>query len=299
MENDSRLPLKQFAFLYKDDEGKSQINRFGGVISQSDQVRSSILCREAAYLQSFVSNFISLRTDFELILEIEQALVSARKDAPSILHSAMVDTLFAQAEAQRRLSNFLSSAAAFRDRALSSISRKYGNPSEQLSHIKGVISSEYDANLSYRVMYSLRNYAVHEQAPIGLMPVNYRRDGDDHPILNVSVMLNRSDLITSLDVNKRVRNELASLNVETFSVKTLADEYFGAHRKILSAIIEMHLPHLKTEYKYFDAIYKRAGIVDGAAPVVMEAVLTGEKLNMKIMHLPMEMIEFFDYIESN
>jgi hypothetical protein len=64
-------------------------------------------------------------------------------------------------ELNRRLLNFLASVRSFHDQTLATLSRRYGEHSDQLEAFKRATHVEYDNHFSYRFSDQLRNYVQH------------------------------------------------------------------------------------------------------------------------------------------
>lgn len=73
----------------------------------------------------------------------------------------------------RRLVNFLSSCRLYLDQISHNISSLYD--SDKIDLVNDKKSEEYDSNLSYRVMESLRNYVQHRNLPVHNLSLNRKQ----------------------------------------------------------------------------------------------------------------------------
>jgi len=66
----------------------------------------------------------------------------------------------------RRIVNLLTTSRLYLDHIIHHLNILYGSNNNKTETIKTKISSEYDSNLSYRIIYALRNYVQHRGFPI-------------------------------------------------------------------------------------------------------------------------------------
>lgn len=220
-------------------------------------------------LRPMVIDHISLEFDFYALEDV----VPWTQRAVAILEHPFgvpgVLTTFVLAQAQRLLSNFLASASAFRDRLSTAISAKFGADSEQALAWKAAQSRAYDECFAYRLLYALRNYSQHQEAPINLIQVNGRRNDTGKMVHDFELTLDRDKLLSDKRLKASVRNELSAMG-SPLPITPLATAYMRAHRKFALDLLLAESPRLGVLEDFARSVFTGGGIPDGSVPFILE-----------------------------
>lgn len=116
----------------------------------------------------------------------------------------------------RRIINLLSSARLYTDQIVHHLSTIYRTGDEKVKIVRQQMSIEYDNNLSYRIMDSLRNYVQHRGFPISGCTYNSKtieEDPVDEPSLLYAVTpyLKLDQIRRDNKFKKSVANEMIEL----------------------------------------------------------------------------------------
>lgn len=229
----------------------------------------------AGDLRPLVVDHVALELDFNALEDVEPILIRSVRTMQHPFNAGET-TIIALAIAQRALSNFLASASGFREHALQDLIGRHGETSEAVTAFKTELSREYDASFGYRLMYSLRNFSQHHDAPVSAAPLNMQRDetgnwGEPH----LRLVLNPDRLVRSEKVNAKVRAELAEM-IGPLDLLPLAREYMGCLRRLTRWLFLLETPRLGAFELYALQITRQMGMPEGAVPVIWE----GGALNM-------------------
>jgi hypothetical protein len=120
-----------------------------------------------ARIRPALIDFLALRADHSALSKLPDHLCSQHESNNLPLLEGGLLFLETHVAAERRLSAFLNSASAFRDRLLA---RLASNPGHK-ALVKRCIKEVYDRSFAYRLCYNLRNYAQHQSAPLHFIPL--------------------------------------------------------------------------------------------------------------------------------
>jgi hypothetical protein len=95
----------------------------------------------------------------------------------------------------RRLTNVLTSFRLYIDQTDHCISGIFGNPSEQLEHVKTFKSSLYDKYFGYRFFEAMRNHVQHCALPVQMITYSENRDpqGQDYYKITIAPKMTLDD----------------------------------------------------------------------------------------------------------
>jgi hypothetical protein len=250
-------------------------------------------------MNKYTSDFIAVEEDYAYFCEIKEMLARTHKEAGKLLERDGLQMMLAYAEAQRRSSNFLSSASAFRDRSKTRLSRLYGKESKELSSYESFVRSIYDENFSYRIMYNLRNYSQHENSPISLIPVNLDKNQDKSYKIKIELRLHKNDLISNDRVQSKVRKQLAETPVSTFDLNKLSRDFMLSHLRIYSHIYSALMPNIILNRNMIIDLYSKDGMPEGASPAIMNGTKTTDGFSVELTRIPLDLVEYFEVIAED
>ncbi len=151
-----------------------------------------------------------LKESFTVLEGIEHNLAKAFESAPNVFAFGGVELTLALAKPQNLLSNFLSAASSFRDRACTRLGERFGSGSTEFKGFAEEITAAYDGWFAYRLLYNLRNYGVHHDSPLSLIPVRGVRQASGAAEFNVSLVLCPAEMLRSAKIQKSFARSLAA-----------------------------------------------------------------------------------------
>lgn len=172
-----------------------------------DQLRNALEVLDTLwFIEEFFDNLLQNAVDFETasgrIEAGQRAYISSFPDETDV-EIRLLNRLFG---------NFLSSSRAFVDGVPARISRSSALGLKR-DAFKQLLSSEFDAHFSYRLLEGLRNHTQHRGVAIHQSLTWLRNlsaaDGTKTRVLVVTPQINRDILTADEKVNKKVRAEIA------------------------------------------------------------------------------------------
>jgi hypothetical protein len=261
---------RRFGWYRPKPDGKLDIQIFDRALDDEDWEEFLKFTKAASDFRPFMIDHIALKTDFEAVSSVNVKLANELSILIQGRMVSMPEGIEAQAEVQRLLTNFLGTASAFRDRAVTRLRRRFGKESKEALLLKAKMSELFDRSFEYRALYALRNHAQHHENPISMVPINANRDAQGKMVAEVSLQLDPRTLAANPDINAKVRTELKAMGDELIDLLPVISEFMIAHDEIMLSIIEMHMQGL-TEMAYYAAtLYRVLNIPMDVVPVVWE-----------------------------
>ncbi|RSU72087.1 hypothetical protein BRX37_19935 [Sphingomonas sp. S-NIH.Pt3_0716] len=226
--------------------------------------------RVVELLRPYMVDYLALRADFAAVQTAEAEIGEALSAQLSVLMIAIPAGVDANANAQRRVGNFLGAASAFRDRSKTRLSKDFGKDSTQEAAFKAATSHWFDTSFAYRCLYQLRNFAQHHELPISFVPITADRGGDGQMTARVRLQLFPATLAASDLVNKKVRAELAALPSDPLDLSELAVGYMDALDGLMALVLGLYAPQLEEMAHYAAALYRKFEVPHDAVPVIWE-----------------------------
>lgn len=260
--------LKKLGWYIPRPDGKVDWRVFGTISSEGwkeFQEATSVI----SDLRPFLIDYMSLRENCRALEEIEPNVANDFENAPNVFAFGGVEVTLALAKAQNALSNFLSAASSFRDRACTRLRERFGSTSPEVKGFAEEITAAYDGSSVYRLLYNLRNYGVHHDSPLSLIPVRGVRQASDAVKFNVSLVLCPAEMLRSEKIQKSARAELGR-QPDQIPLLPLAKEYFVLHGSLMKGIIDLHLPRLTEYQEYGRALLTKLAPPKGAMPMIWE-----------------------------
>lgn len=198
---------------------------------------------KAAKQYLFEAYYLEQKIDvvMENHLEYEMALLSiAAQDMlfNSFKYSKMQSDVN---DINRRIINLLSACRMYLDHYCHHLKNIYGESSDKVVAVRNQEKSEYDSNLSYRVLHALRNYVQHRGFPVQKVSFNSQREeapGNDWRILfTVTPFIDVKELEEDKIFKRSVIEELKQIGKE-IDIKPLIRDYVTCIGKIHSKIRE-------------------------------------------------------------
>ena len=234
------------------------------------------ITRVVEWLRPYIVDWTALTAEFDLVRSAEQDIASGLS---KMLLTGMITTLAgvdANAEAQRRLSNFLGAASAFRDRTATRVASEFGTDADERVAFRAATSHHFDASFAYRCLYQLRNYAQHHELPVSFVPIDAGRDASGAMTARIALQLHPEKVAASSRVNGKVRAELRRLPDRPLDIVAMATEFMDAHRALMSLILGFYSDRLITMAHYASALYRTLDIPHDVVPVVWEGEGPGD-----------------------
>lgn len=226
--------------------------------------------RVVELLRPYMVDYLALSEDYAAFerteVEIGEAL-SRQLATAMITIPAGVD---ANAEAQRRIGNFLGAASAFRDRSKTRLLGQFGKQGVEPAAFEAATNHWFDTSFAYRCLCQLRNFAQHHELPISFVPINADRMADGVMAARIGLQLYPATLAASSRVNKKVRTELLTLGSGPLDLTALAVDYRKAHDGLMALVLGFYTPALEQMAHYAAAVFQRFEIPEGAVPVIWE-----------------------------
>lgn len=271
MNDVSHLPgRRRFGWYRPKPNGVMDHSIIARPLEEDNWVEFRRYTRVVEYLRPYMVDYLALAADFEAVeraeLEIGEAL-SRQFEVGLIAIPAGVD---ANANAQRRVGNFLGAASAFRDRAKTRLLAEFGKESAEAWAFEAATNHWFDTSLAYRCLCQLRNYAQHHELPISFVPISAVRGPDGSMTARIGLQLYPATLAASSRINKKVMTELKALGTDPLNLSVFAAEYMKAHSGLMALVLGLYAPRLEEMAHYAAAIYRLFEIPHDVVPVIWE-----------------------------
>lgn len=154
-----------------------------------------------------------------------------------MVYSAAYEIIDRKRLLTRKLVNLLTTCRMYIDQ-VQSIGNKISS-----EDLKLLFSEQYDANISYRIMEALRNYAQHSGLPLHTLTYNSWREGvydNDKLFFSTIPKLDPKYLLEDKNFKRTVANEIKNekeINI-SFALKEYISSLFIVHSKIRENIKE-------------------------------------------------------------
>lgn len=158
----------------------------------------------------------------------------------------------------RKLANLLTACRMYLDHLIRHMNNIFGKSSHHINEIKKVISSQYDAELGYRVMEALRNYIQHRGFAISslthnsewneertyitdtLIPSVSTSELEADPDFKRSVIEEIKVIGSTIDIKPFVRTYVASLAVIQDDVRRIIKGYSQSWESSIDTLFEKY-----------------------------------------------------------
>ncbi|WP_426960312.1 hypothetical protein [Muricoccus radiodurans] len=287
--------LRRFGYYVPRDDGTVDVSVQDGEFTQELWHEFSEVMRIVVALRPLVISYLALEEDHGELRQVEAIIAQSLEGAPNAFGIVPAMLLPALARAQRHVSNFLGSAATFRDRILKWFATTYRDEPEIVGLPPREFSFAYDRSLAYRIMYNLRNYALHQNVPVSLMPITGTRSRSDGSMaMGVRLLLDTGELCGNPKTKGPVRDELLRLGTSSYEIVPLAAEYMESHARFMRFVLRFHADDLQIAQHYARAVWKGAKLPPRAIPVIWEGegVPGAEPTTMNCHHLAFDELGF-------
>lgn len=271
MSDANHLPgRRRFGWYLPKPDGRLDLKIDDDPIDEAIWIEFRRYTRVVEVLRPYMVDYLAFSEDAKDVCTAESdigALLSRQFLTGLIDILAGVD---ANAIAQRRVSNFLGAASAFRDRSATRLLTEFGKGSGEVDAFRSATAHWFDTSFAYRCLYQLRNFAQHHELPISFMPINADREPGSDMTARIGLQLYPKTLAGSGLVNAKVRAELKALPEAALDLSALAAEYRRAHDGLMALLLGIYAPRLEEMAHYAAAVYRRFEIPHGVVPVIWE-----------------------------
>ena len=271
MNDDSHLPgRRRFGWYRSKPNGTMDHSIIARPLEEDNWKEFRRLTRVVEYLRPYMVDYLALTADFEAVKTAEREIGGALSKQLELGMIAIPAGVDANADAQRRIGNFLGAASAFRDRTKTRLLAEFGAESVQAAAFEAATNHWFDMSLAYRCLCQLRNYAQHHELPISFVPINAERGPDGTMAARIGLQLYPATLASSSRVNRKVREELKALGSDPLNLTALASDYMKAHDGMMGLVLGLYAPRLEEMAHYAAAIYRLFEIPHDVVPVIWE-----------------------------
>jgi hypothetical protein len=268
---DAREKVRRFGWVQPDVEsgdGRIVIGVSEKDFSEEEWEEFGEIVGAIAEFRPYVADFLALESSYRAVRDLETKILSEIDTRALASFFGGVELLKAHSIVDQAISNFLTAASAFRDRA---IARAGGTPNceSRIEQMKESFSSCYDSSFAYRLLYNLRNYGQHHAAPIDSIPIAGKRNQATEMIASVRFEIRREALLRSKRIQPKVRKELEQ-NSEAILLIPLATGYMKCHGRIMLGMIDARRDAFSRFAAYAKAVYLRKKLPKNATPVIWE-----------------------------
>lgn len=190
------------------------------------------------------------------------------------------------AEVQQRFTNLLSSANAFLNLAESKLRSNFGKNSQKLLSWNDYRRKLHKENISYRLMYELRNYALHYGLPISELKIDISNLASDLPQKKVNANLSKAKILSSNYNWKSTRADIDSLEDDT-NITELILDYADIINRLYIFLLEIFNQELSSCRKHILTFYEKNKIpAECTAQIVSDWNDGDDFSNIKYESLP-------------
>jgi hypothetical protein len=271
MSSFEHLPGRRRFGWYRPTGGaKFDLQIFRDPLDEATWTEFRELTRVVEWLRPYIVDWLALTADFDTLTAAEEEIAA---DLSDMLLTGMITTIAgvdANAKAQRRLSNFLGAASAFRDRASTRLAGEFGKGSDECAAFLAATRHWFDTSFAYRTFYQLRNYAQHHELPVSFVPIDATREPGGAMTARIALQLFPAKLAESDRISAKVRRELRALPDTPLDAVALATDYMRAMRGLMALLLGFYVTRLLDMAEYGAALYRTLEIPHDAVPVVWE-----------------------------
>lgn len=142
-----------------------------------------------------------------------------------------IEALNTMAEFQQKVTNVLSSANTFLCLGEAKLKSKYGDSSKKLLAWNEFRRNQHGISVSYRLLYELRNYALHYGLPVSSIKLDLTDLASNDAKKKVKVKLLKSKLLNSGYKWKKIKSDIENLNEDANLIELIME-----YQKIISKI---------------------------------------------------------------
>jgi hypothetical protein len=235
--------------------------------------------RVVEVLRPFLIDYTALKADAAIVASVCDQIQASLNKTLERGFPDIPETVAIHSEAQRCVSNYLSSASAFRGRAVTRLSLRYGNGAEsEKTKFETRVSEIFDRSFGYRLLSILRNHAQHHENPLSLVKTKVDRDDAGVLTSKMGMQLNTAALVSNKALSKRVRAELSSRGDEQIDLEPIIAQNMGEHSEMFAYVLELHGLQLGEMAHYAAAIYRILEPPPGAMPCVFDGPGPGKMM---------------------
>lgn len=272
---------KRFGWIVPKDDGTNDVMIRDGEFPPEAWSEYERIIAVIGEMRPSVVDFLAVQTNAEAFAQLEATIAGdLDRMANQFAYLNSTDIIRHHVEIHRAATNFLSSATGFRTRTELRLKKKHGQDSTEFTAFKTMQRSEYDRSLGYRLLYNLRNFSEHEDAPIRSIPLKAERESDSAPLLSkVRFKLDCESLAQSSRVQTPVRLELKSLSERSLDFMPLVADYMLSLGRLVRLVMSLQADRLHEAQEYAKLIYSMPGIPDGAIPMIFEGQLPSQTVD--------------------
>jgi hypothetical protein len=293
---DHQVMRRRFGYYVPKDNGTFDVSIQFGEFSQQRWDEFQDIMRVVFTLRPLVISYLALEQDYEELSHVEAKIAHGLEGAPNPFGLAPAMMLSALARAQGKVSNFLGSAASFRDRIKNWFAAAYRQDPEVAGLPEAEFRFAYDRSLVYRIMHNLRNHALHKDIPVSLMPVTGTRAGSDGLVkMEVRLLLDSAELCSNPKTQGPVREELLRAGTPSYEIVPLALQYMESHGRFMRFVLRFHADDLQTAQNYARSVWAWGKLPPGAIPMIWEGEGEpgAEPTTLNGSHLAFDELGFF------
>lgn len=197
-----------------------------------------------------------------------------------------MEAISSLAEVQQRFTNLLSSANAFLNLAESKLKSKFGKESQKLLSWNDYRRKLHKENMSYRLMYELRNYALHYGLPVSSLKFDMSNLASDLPQRTVNVNLSKAKILRSNYDWKGIRVDIDGLDDDANLIELILG-YADLINRLYLFLLEIFDPELSACKKFILTFYETNKIPAECTAQIVSDWNDGDDLsNIKYESLP-------------
>lgn len=224
------LSIEEYNKLLNASAKIGGIYRYADMFSMTRWNYDDLINTIKMYLQAFVKKDINYLTARDISLNINKDLL-----------------------------NLLTSFRFYLDYMDKHLSDDFGKRSEIVSKFGTYCSSEYDQNLSYRLIYHLRNYAQHKGFVVNSINFGKFQDKDNQLQIRhyLKINIGRNDLLDDKGFKKQLRDEIRNLPEKIDVIEHISkwmNSLVKIHNQIIHEIIPTGLKDANFIQSYVDKL---------------------------------------------
>lgn len=221
-----------------------------------------------ADIRPLVVDLLGLEMDFAELVQVEGQIVESMSTLNAWQNAGSRGAV-TLARSQSKLTAFLGAASAFRDHIVATLTGASDGTEDAVKSFKSATSAEFDSSQAYRIMYGLRNFAQHEDAPLSAVPVSGKRTGTEDWAYRVELALHIRRLADSDKFNSKVRQEMQTLP-DKVPLMPLVKEFMASHRRLAGWMLKRHERQISTVKHYQQAVLSHPHRPTGSIPIMIE-----------------------------
>jgi len=193
----------------------------------------------------------------------------------------------------RIIFNLLTSFKFYIDSSKRHLIKQFGKENLEVSQFIGLTNKYYDNHFSYRFLEKLRNYTIHSNFPINMIPYSAKENNlnPEKMIGNLKLIVKRDDLLNEKSyLNAKVIKDLTEMTTD-IDIEPLINELGGIILKIEKYIFSLHQNELENSISNLNFYARKYKNDNNEISIIYNISQNGNKISATTIKIPFDRID--------